>query len=72
MRSRATALLARDEEEVPDSREARRARVGRAWEVTGRLRVRSPLDAPGADGLPEIVIEPPRARSGPAPTRRRG
>jgi ribosomal protein L11 methyltransferase len=52
------ALLAREEEDVPDSREARRARVGHAWEVAGRLRVRSPLDAPGADGLPEIVIEP--------------
>jgi len=51
-------LLARDEDDVPDSREARRARVGHAWEVAGRLRVRSPLDPPGTDGLPEIVIEP--------------
>ena len=50
------ALLARDEEDVPGGREERRRRVGRAWEVGGRLRVRSPSDAPG--DLEEIVIEP--------------
>jgi ribosomal protein L11 methyltransferase len=47
------ALLAREEEDVVG-----RPRVGRAWEVGGRLRVRSPTDAPVADGLEEIVIEP--------------
>ncbi len=46
------ALLAREEEDV-----AARRRVSRAWEVAGRIRVRSPNDPPG-DGLPEIVIEP--------------
>ena len=52
------ALLAREEEDVPDGREERRRRVGRAWEVAGRLRVRSSLDPPGDAGLHEIVIEP--------------
>jgi ribosomal protein L11 methyltransferase len=47
------ALLAREEEDVVG-----RPRVGRAWEVGGRLRVRSPTDAPGVAGLEEIVIEP--------------
>jgi ribosomal protein L11 methyltransferase len=52
------ALLAREEEDVPGGREERRRRAGRAWEVAGRLRVRSPADPPGAGGLEEIVIEP--------------
>lgn len=52
------ALLARADEEVPEGREQRRRRVGRAWEVAGRLRVRSSEDPPGADGLREIVVEP--------------
>jgi ribosomal protein L11 methyltransferase len=52
------ALLDRDEEEVPDSREERRRRAGRAWEVAGRLRVRSPTDPPAGDGALEVVIEP--------------
>jgi len=50
------ALLAREEEDVPDGREERRRRVGRAWEIPGRLRVRAPSDPPGDQGLPEIVI----------------
>lgn len=53
-----SALLARDEEDVPEGREQRRRRAGRAWEVAGRLRVRSPEDPPAADGLHEIVVEP--------------
>jgi ribosomal protein L11 methyltransferase len=52
------ALLARDEEEVRDSAEERRRRVGHAWEIAGRVRVRAPADPPGDDGLEEIVIEP--------------
>ena len=52
------ALLGREEEEVPDSREERRRRAGRAWTVAGRLRVRSPDDPPPADGALEVVIEP--------------
>jgi ribosomal protein L11 methyltransferase len=52
------ALLARDEEEVPDSREERRRRAGRAWTVAGRLRVRSPDDPPPEDGVQDVVIEP--------------
>jgi ribosomal protein L11 methyltransferase len=52
------ALLGRDEEEVPDSRAERRRRAGRAWMVAGRLRVRSPEDAPAADGALEVIIEP--------------
>src|SRR5829696_3223261 len=35
------------EEEVPDDPRERRARHGRAWEIAGRLRVRSPHDPPG-------------------------
>ena len=31
------ALLGREEEDVPDSREERRRRAGRAWTVAGRL-----------------------------------
>ena len=58
------ALLVHDEEEVPDGREERRRRVGRAWEVAGRLRVRSPSDPPGRDGQREIVIEPVRGAFG--------
>lgn len=52
------ALLGRDEEEVPDSREERRRRAGRAWTVAGCLRVRSPDDAPSDDGVRDVVIEP--------------
>jgi ribosomal protein L11 methyltransferase len=53
------ALLGREEEEVPDSREERRRRAGRAWTVAGRLRVRSPDDPPSStDGALEVVIEP--------------
>ena len=52
------ALLARDEEDVAGGREERRRRVGRAWEVGGRLRVRSPTDPPGEGDLQELVIEP--------------
>jgi ribosomal protein L11 methyltransferase len=51
------ALVARREEEVPDSREERRRRAGRAWEVAGRLRVRAPSDAPSAGADLEVVIE---------------
>src|SRR4051812_1209217 len=40
------ALLVREEERVPDSRAERRRRAGRAWEIAGRLRVRSPDDRP--------------------------
>ena len=43
---------------MPDSREERRRRAGRAWTVAGRLRVRSPEDPPSADGALEVVIEP--------------
>ena len=53
------ALLARDEEEAADDRAERRRRAGRAREVAGRLRVRSPDDpSPAASGLLDIVIEP--------------
>ena len=52
------ALLAREEEEVADGAEERRRRAGHAWEIAGQLRVRAPADAPGEDGLREIVIEP--------------
>jgi ribosomal protein L11 methyltransferase len=52
------ALLGRDEEEVADSREERRRRAGRAWTVAGRLRIRSPEDAPSPAGALEVVIEP--------------
>lgn len=52
------ALLGRDEEQAPDSREERRRRAGRAWTVAGRLRVRSPDDPPPGDGVRDIVIEP--------------
>jgi ribosomal protein L11 methyltransferase len=52
------ALLERAEEEVPDSRAERRRRAGRAWTVSGRLRVRSPDDAPPADDALDVVIEP--------------
>ena len=59
-----TALVARDEEDVPGGRDERRSRVGHAWEVAGRLRVRSPSDPPGGDGQLEIVIEPVRGAFG--------
>ena len=52
------ALLGREEEDVPDSREERRRRAGRAWTVAGRLRVRSPDDPPAADAELDVVIEP--------------
>ena len=52
------ALLGHEEEEVADSRAERRRRAGRAWTVAGRLLVRSPEDAPAADGGLEVVIEP--------------
>jgi ribosomal protein L11 methyltransferase len=52
------ALLARDEEEVAEGPVERRRRVGQAWEVAGRLRVRTPSDPPGDAGLREIVLEP--------------
>jgi ribosomal protein L11 methyltransferase len=52
------AVLARDDEEVADSREERRRRAGRAWTVAGRLRVRSPEDRPSPLGTLEVVIEP--------------
>ena len=45
------------EEEVPDDPIGRRRLHGRAWEVAGRLRVRSPDDPPGDGTLPELVIE---------------
>ena len=45
------------EEEVPDDPLERRRLHGRAWEVAGRLRVRSPADPPGDGALPELVIE---------------
>jgi ribosomal protein L11 methyltransferase len=46
-----------EDEDAPDDPLARRARHGRAWEVAGRLRIRSPHDAPGDGALPELVIE---------------
>ena len=45
------------EEEVPDDWRERRRRFGLAWEIAGRLRVRSPDDPPGDGSLPELVIE---------------
>jgi ribosomal protein L11 methyltransferase len=45
------------EEEVPEDPLERRRLHGRAWEVAGRLRVRSPDDPPGDGALPELVIE---------------
>jgi ribosomal protein L11 methyltransferase len=44
-------------EEVPDDPLERRRRFGRAWEVAGLLRIRSPDDPPGDGPLPELVIE---------------
>jgi ribosomal protein L11 methyltransferase len=44
-------------EPLQDDPLARRRLRGRAWEVAGRLRVRSPDDAPGDGALPELVIE---------------
>ena len=45
------------EEQVPDDPLERRRLHGRAWEVAGRLRVRSPDDPPGDGTIPELVIE---------------
>ncbi len=45
------------EEEVPDDPLERRRLHGRAWDVAGRLRVRSPDDPAGDGTLPELVIE---------------
>src|SRR3954447_12804113 len=58
------ALLARDEEEVREGPEERRRRAGQAWEVAGRVRVRSPSDRPSPAGLLEVVIEPSTAAFG--------
>src|SRR5438045_3690348 len=44
------ALLAREEEEVPEGPEERRRRAVQAWEIAGRVRVRSPSDAPSRPG----------------------
>jgi ribosomal protein L11 methyltransferase len=44
-------------EDVPDDPRERRARHGRAWEVAGRLRIRSPQDPQGDGSVPELVIE---------------
>ena len=46
------------EQDVPDDPRERRRLHGRAWEIAGRLRVRSPDDPPGDGALPELVIEP--------------
>ena len=46
-----------DEREVPDDPLERRRTFGHAWEVAGRLRIRSPLDPPGDGSVPELVIE---------------
>jgi ribosomal protein L11 methyltransferase len=46
-----------DEREVPDDPLERRRAFGRAWEVAGRLRIRSPLDPAGDGSVPELVIE---------------
>ncbi len=46
-----------EERDVPDDPIERRRLHGRGWEVVGRLRIRSPDDAPGDGTLPEIVIE---------------
>src|SRR5687768_16932746 len=40
-------VLRWESEEVPDDPLERRRRFGRAWEIAGRLRVRSPADPPG-------------------------
>jgi ribosomal protein L11 methyltransferase len=66
------ALLARDEEDVPEGPAERRRRAGQAWEVAGRLRVRAPLDPPGEPGIQEVVIEPTKGAfgSGAHPTTR--
>jgi ribosomal protein L11 methyltransferase len=45
------------EEDVPDDPLERRRLHGRAWEVAGRIRVRSPDDPPGDGSLPELLIE---------------
>ena len=42
---------------MPDDPLERRRLHGRAWEVAGRLRVRSPDDPPGDGSVPELVIE---------------
>jgi ribosomal protein L11 methyltransferase len=46
------------QETVPDDPRERRRLHGRAWEIAGRLRVRSPDDPAGDGSLPELVIEP--------------
>jgi ribosomal protein L11 methyltransferase len=46
-----------ESEDVADDPLERRRRFGFAWEVAGRLRVRSPADPPGDGALPELVIE---------------
>jgi ribosomal protein L11 methyltransferase len=63
------ALLARDEEEVADDRAARRRRAGRAWEVAGRIRVRSPEDppAPAPSGPPDHTAPAPSGAPNPIP-----
>jgi ribosomal protein L11 methyltransferase len=53
----AAGTAAWTEEEVPDDPRERRRLHGRAWEVAGRLRVRSPDDPPGDGTIPELVIE---------------
>jgi ribosomal protein L11 methyltransferase len=53
----AAGTSAWSEQEVPDDPLERRRLHGRGWEVAGRLRVRSPYDAPGDGSLPELVIE---------------
>jgi len=55
--ARAAGTVEWEEDDVPDDPLERRARHGRAWEVAGRLRIRSPHDAPGDGTLPELVIE---------------
>jgi ribosomal protein L11 methyltransferase len=47
-----------EEEETSDDPRERRRRFGRAWEIDGRMLVRSPDDPKGEKGLPEVVIEP--------------
>ena len=54
---RAAGAAELDEAEVPDDPLERRRLHGRAWEVAGRLRVRSPNDPPGDGATPELVIE---------------
>jgi ribosomal protein L11 methyltransferase len=53
----AAGVVEWDEREVPDDPLERRREFGRAWEIGGRLRIRSPLDPPGAGDVPEVVIE---------------